>query len=189
MGIRSVDGYAKQFMDGGSALVTSRAAIAPWANMFQAIIFGSLVLEAIVFRGWSSTAFLAVASVLLGSWLTTMVVRTTLTATHLHVQHGFFGPRIAIEDIEEVRVLRARPWHWLRRHAYLAVGVKHAVAIRYRENGSPRSALVSMRDPEALVCALDRLRAIRVDIALAAEFAHEDHGEDVEEEIERELRA
>ena len=153
-------------MDGGSALVTSRAAIAPWANMLQAIVFGSLVLEAVVFGGWSAAAFLAGASLLLGIWLTTMVVRTTLTATHLHVQHGFFGPRIAIDDIEEIRVLRTRPWHWLRRFAYLAPGVKQAVAIRYRENGGLRSALVSMREPEALVCVFDRLRAVRVEILL-----------------------
>lgn len=196
------DAYAKRYMGGDAAIVSTRAQTAPWANIAQAILFGTLMLEGVVAHRAMIPAFL-LAGIVLAVWLTGMVVRSTLTSTHLHVQHGFFGPKIAIEEIEDVSVESVTARHWAMafgwgigglgldgRAAYLVFGFERALVVRYRRNGKSKTALVSMRDPEKMRVAIERLREplFRVDGSAAIrleEFLEDREDGDVTDEIER----
>jgi len=189
------DDYEQRYMDAADALVRSRARVPGWVHAGFLIPALFSIYVAVRVAGLSTPLAvleLGIGAVLLVGWLMNTHVRVTVTPRHIHVQHGLFGPRIAIEDVVEVGVERQRATNWLKyvlwglggwgvdgSYAYTVPGVPHHVAIRFRRKGKVRKALVSSDDPQALVLAIEQATA-RVRVAEAVE-APAEHGEEPEE--------
>jgi hypothetical protein len=104
-----------------------------------------------------------------------MFLRVSVTASHVHIQYGLFGPRIPIDAISDARVERYDPSRhggWgIRRGAdgssaySVPGGGECGVKISYVKRGRERRVFASSDRPEELVAAIEKARAGRVRIA------------------------
>ena len=105
---------------------------------------------------------------MLAAALTTTVVRTVVTSEEVVVRLGLWGPRVAVGEILEARVI-AYPFFkyggWgIRRaldgsRAYTMVGgTDQVVELRYRDGGRERTVVFSAGNPSAVVAAIERAR-------------------------------
>ncbi len=208
------DEYERRYMGDGGIVYqckTKAPAAFHWLVLLPPL-FASLVL------GITALATAAPAALMLAAlptflitipiWLLFSVLRATVTATHLHIQYGLFGPKIplsSISKIEAVRydwkqyggfgIRRGRDGSW----AYNMMGDQgRAVRIGWRdEKGRETVTLLSTTDPDALVAAVEKARAgstsparARIGAADAPKSAATDADvAEAERELESELEA
>ncbi|MFO0611371.1 MAG: hypothetical protein U0414_02200 [Polyangiaceae bacterium] len=170
-----VDDYENQYMGGGAILYQTKAK-APWTFhlvMLSPILFSSLVLTLSSFApkapSWLPLMILPSVLFILPLWLLFSVLRVTVTATHVHIQYGLFGPKIPLEAITACEGV-AYDWKkyggfGIRRGAdgstaYNMMGDQgRAVKLTWMdERGRPATTLVSAQDPDAFVRAVNQAK-------------------------------
>jgi hypothetical protein len=160
------DAYEQRYMHVDEALARERVTMAWWGHAIFAL---ALVLVAraafLEHRAHDFAGLVAVPLV----WLVFMTLRTAVTGSHVHVQLGFFGPKIAIGDIEKAEVVRgnaARVGGWGIRFGLNGV-VTYSVPrllgdylqITYRRGTRLRKVRVMSAEPARLVGAIEVARA------------------------------
>ncbi len=131
------------------------------------------VLALLVAAKAQTIAIAAVAvSVIAVVWLFFAVLRINVTATHVHVQYGLFGPRIPIERIRSAEAVTYDVSRYrgsfirhrlFRRETLYAMPGDGGRAVRLRwtdDRGRLRTTIVSCRDPDAIVSAVRNARAL-----------------------------
>ena len=161
------DHYEQEYMAAGQALARQRIPMAWWGH---GIFAAALALVArLAYAQPRAPLFVAMAFITL-LWLLFMTLRVAVTRTHLHVQLGFFGPKIPINRIEQARACsgpRFRTGWGIRLGLDGAVTysvpapTKQCLEVVYRtDTGSrQRTVRVMTDDPEPLVAAIDAARA------------------------------
>lgn len=167
------DEYERKYMGADDAIAVSRARLGfVWSSFF---VIGVLVSAFAIYLsclvpGMHRLTWLAAFSgiFLAANWLTSMVVRVIVTPEEVRIQHGLFGPSIALADIVSVHAER----HGFKRfllgigwglggksldgsHLYSTLGVARGLVIRYRTAKGIAEAFVSSDDPEALLAAIE----------------------------------
>jgi hypothetical protein len=158
------DEYEVQVMNAGEALARERVRMAGWAHAVFAILAARTIYLAVTAQGyWAPLLVFAI-------WLFFSTLRTVVTPRHLHVQLGIWGPRIPIEDIVDAKAIDGSSFMtlgWGIRYSF-AGGVTYSVPafgrryllVEYRRGGHRRFVRVMSEDPERLVRAIARARAI-----------------------------
>jgi hypothetical protein len=163
------DRYERTYMRANDALARQRIPMAWWGHALFATPF-ALILRAVVAQP-RAALFVALAIVSL-LWLLLMTLRVAVTRTHVHVQLGFFGPKIPIGNIESVQAGRGPR---LRTGWGIRLGIDGAVTysvpapirdyleIVYRTGSRQRIARVMTDDPKSLVDAINTAREQRTE--------------------------
>lgn len=159
------DGYESKYMDGDKALVRSRRPM-PW--WFFALLAVALVATVGSSIASGSLAALYSAPLLIAVGLLLSVLRVIVTTSHVHVQLGLWGPKIAIGDITNITamkypVMRYGGWgirlgsdgSW----AYSTPGgTGRGVRIEYRVNGRDKAVFASTDEADEIVRAVNELK-------------------------------
>jgi hypothetical protein len=173
------DEYERKYMGEGGIAYQSKAT-AP--RTFHAIFALPVLLSAVILTitaavspgapPWLPALSLLNAAVMLPIWLLFTVLRATVTSTHVHVQYGLFGPKIALEDVVRCEAVsydwkqyggwgirKGRDGSW----AYNMMGDQgRAVKLVWRDaRGNETTTLVSASDPDAFVRAVTAMKAKR----------------------------
>lgn len=182
------DGYESQYMEGAQALVRSRRPM-PW--WFFALIGVALVATIGSSIATGSLAALVTAPLLLAVAALLSVLRVVVTRTHVHVQLGLWGPKIAVGAITSIAAMEypvARYGGWgirLGRDGSWAYstpgGTGRGVRIEYVVDGRAKAIFVSTDEADEIVQVVSSLQGreatgVRVDTT-AAEHASLDEGE------------
>jgi hypothetical protein len=148
------------------ALARERVTMAWWGHAIFALALVIVVRAAFVEP--RALAFAALVAVPL-LWLVFMTLRTAVTGSHVHVQLGFFGPKIDIRAIEKAEVVRgaaARAGGWGIRFGLKGVVtysvpslLKNYLQIKYRCGARLRTVRVMSSEPARLVGAIEAARA------------------------------
>ncbi len=160
------DAYERRYMHVDEALARERVTMAWWGHAIFAL---ALVLVArAAFLEHRALEFAGLVSVPL-LWLVFMTLRTAVTASHVHVQLGFFGPKIDIGDIEKAEVVRgaaAGMGGWGIRFGLKGIVtysvprlLKDYLQIKYRHGTRLRTVRVMSSEPARLVGAIEAARA------------------------------
>lgn len=161
------DDYESRYMGGGEALARSRVG---WPWWFHAIMGASGAF--LVFSAIASATLVPLLTLplLAAVWLLFMFLRVTVTAEHVHVQLGLFGPKIPIAKLieakaEDYQLLKYGGWgirlgidgSW----AYSMPGAGgRGVRLTYEtENGRRKAVFVSTTDPESILAGIAKARA------------------------------
>ena len=183
------DHYEQQYMGAGHALARQRIPMAWWGHALFAVPL-LLVLRG-AYQQPHAALFAAVAFLTL-LWLLFMTLRVAVTRSHVHVQLGFFGPKIPMNRVEQARACdgpRLRTGWGIRLGLDGAVTysvpapINRCLEVVYRtDNGSrQRVVRVMTNDPESLVTAIETARSsarlperVRVSVTDAALAADEE---------------
>ncbi len=172
--VPGTDAYEAKYMEGGRSLFRSKMRMPGW---FFALLGGVMAVSvaggiAGALKGPSLVALIApvLSFVMLSATaLLFSHLRVVLTATHLHVQFGVFGPSIALSQIEscvaeEYRALDYGGWGlryagdstW----AYSVPGAGgRAIRVVYRTaEGKRKTAVVTSTEADVLASAVNRAR-------------------------------
>jgi len=163
------DRYERTYMRANDALARQRIPMAWWGHAIFAAVFALILRAAVVQPRGALFVALAVVSLM---WLLLMTLRVAVTRTHVHVQLGFFGPKIPIENVESVqagRGPRVRTGWGIR--LGLDGGVTYSVPapirdyleIVYRAGSRQRIVRVMTDDPQPLVSAVNAAREQRTE--------------------------
>lgn len=161
----SPDGYESQYMNGAEALVRSRRPM-PW--WFFALLGVALAVSVGSSIAAGTFGALITAPLLIVVGLLLSVLRVTVTRSHLHVQLGLWGPKIAIADITRITatdypVLRYGGWgirlgsdgSW----AYSTPGgTGRGVRVEYRVDGRDKAVFVSTDEADEIVRVVSELK-------------------------------
>lgn len=169
------DTYEAKYMEGGAALARSKKRM-PW--WFFALLFTPLVAIPAATLA-SGAPFLATLPGLLLSVVMMSLaglllshLRLVVTRTHLHVQLGLWGPKIALEQIESIK---AGAYDWKRFGGWgirrslggawtysIPGGSGQCVEVAWRdEKGRQRTHVVSSDNASEIVAAVEQARAAR----------------------------
>jgi hypothetical protein len=172
-------------MEGAQALVRSRRPM-PW--WFFALIGVALVATIGSSIATGSLAALVTAPILVAVAALLSVLRVVVTRTHVHVQLGLWGPKIAVGDITKITAMEyplSRYGGWgirLGRDGSWAYstpgGTGRGVRIEYRVDGREKAIFVSTDEADEIVRVVTSLQGgdatgVRVD-AIATENASSD---------------
>lgn len=159
------DGYESQYMNGAEALVRSRRPM-PW--WFFALLGLALAVSVGSSIAAGTFAALITAPILIVVGLLLSVLRVTVTRSHLHVQLGLWGPKIAIADITRITatdypVMRYGGWgirlgadgSW----AYSTPGgTGRGVRVEYRVDGRDKAIFVSTDEADEIARVVTELQ-------------------------------
>jgi hypothetical protein len=148
------------------ALARERVTMAWWGHAIFALALVLVARAALLDHRALDFALLVAVPLV---WLVFMTLRTAVTGSHVHVQLGFFGPKIDIGDIEKAEVVRgaaARAGGWGIRFGLSGV-VTYSVPrllgdylqITYRRGTRLRKVRVMSAEPARLVGAIEAARA------------------------------
>jgi hypothetical protein len=165
------DEYEKQFMAAGAAIARSRVRMPGWFFAVLGLPLLALLIVGITTLQPSVLGVLALElPLMLAIGLVFSHLRATVTATHLHVQYGLWGPKVPLERIERVALeeydwktyggwglRRARNGTW----AYSVPGSGTTMLrVDHRgDDGKLKSFIVSVDDPAAMLLAIEKARA------------------------------
>jgi hypothetical protein len=163
------DDYARKYMGGDRVRFLDKVRIPPWLHVLL-LGSGALAAVSVAFAGVPEMMPVVLAPALL-TWGLLTAIRVAVTDTHVHVQYGLFGPKIALEDIVAVDV---EDYQWLR---YGGWGIRRgldgawafsvpgrggkAVRIRYRDAGKVKAVVVSSEQAGALAAAIHEAASAR----------------------------
>lgn len=179
------DAYEAKYMEGGAALAHAKKRMPWWFFALLGLGPTILTLTAVLqpsnalklLPGLAISLVLTSVAALLLSHL-----RVVVTKTHLHVQYGLWGPKIALEDIVE---LKAGDYDWKRFGGWglrlgrngewcysIPGGSGQCVEVAWKTpEGKEKRIVVSADNAAELVAAADLARAqrglsnVRVDAA------------------------
>lgn len=114
------DDYATKFMGGDRVRFLDKVRAPWWLNAVLGVTGAAGVAATIAAGDPIAAGIVGGGSFLAWSVLTTM--RVTVTDSHLHVQYGLFGPRIALADIAAVEVV---DYHAMR---YGGWGIRRSIS-------------------------------------------------------------
>lgn len=181
----SPDPYESRYMEGGAALARSKKRMPGWFFALLAVA-GSAGLVATIAAGGPLLPALvpAVLSLLAVSTVGVLFshLRVVATATHLHVQLGLFGPKIAYASI---RSIRAIPYDWKRFGGWgirrsldgawcysVPGGTGDCVEVTWEdERGRAHTHVVSADNAAEIVAVVERARAGATGVRVAADAA------------------
>jgi hypothetical protein len=162
-----LDEYERKYMGGSGPLARSRLANPWWFHLLIApaalisLVAGIQALPVTIVP-------LVLSAFVLLLWVCLWYLRVAVTASHVHIQYGLFGPRIPIEAIREAR---AETYDWARHGGWgvryrPGVGWAYSVPGRggrglkliYVDKGREREVFVSSDRPEELVAGIERAR-------------------------------
>lgn len=161
------DSYEAKYMGGAEALARSTMRMPWW--FFALMGVASVVTLGSAVAAWTPVPLLSFAMLGVVTLLFSHL-RMTVTASHLHVQLGLFGPKIALASIENVvaedyKALKYGGWG-IRRSldgtwAFSVPGGRgRCVRITYTaDNGKRRTIVVSSDEAEAVASAIEKARA------------------------------
>jgi hypothetical protein len=190
--VGQADDYEKRYMGGGEALARSRAGMPWWFHTLVGLAAVASAGSAVASGTWVG---LATLPLLLLAWVLFMYLRITVTAEHVHVQLGLFGPKIPIADIVDAAV-ESYPFvkygGWGLRfaldgsRAYSVPGHGgRGLRIRYKKRSGRESTVwVTSPNPEEILAAIDKARAasrVRVDVPAEKAEAPAEEVESAEE--------
>jgi hypothetical protein len=160
------DAYEQRYMHADEALARERVTMAWWGHAIFA--FALVLVGRAAFLDHRAHGFVGLVAVPL-LWLVFMTLRTSVTASHVHVALGLFGPKIDIGDIEKAEVVRgaaARAGGWGIRFGLNGVVtysvprlLRDCVQITYRRGRRLRKVRVMSAEPARLVGAIEAARA------------------------------
>jgi hypothetical protein len=160
----SADGYEKRYMAADDAVVVARQRMPPSYHAVLAVPLIGLVAAAVVAHVY---ALLALVPLLLLMWALFLYLRVVVSATHVHIQLGVFGPKIPIGAIEAVRVGKYDSAKYGDKAMRTAsdgstayyVGCETGVEIVYRsEAGGSTTVFASCEEAAKIVEAVERAR-------------------------------
>jgi hypothetical protein len=167
------DPYARAFMGGDSVAFLDKVR-APWWLNATMMVAGGIGMWACIHEGnYLVAGAIGTLTTVMAGFL--MELRTAVTTTHVHIQYGTFGPRIALADITAVEVvdydaLRYGGWG-IRRG--LTGGMAYSVpgrggkAVRVSTRDG-RIVDVTSEQPAALRAAIEQARGVTaLDVARA----------------------
>lgn len=181
----SPDPYESRYMEGGAALARSKKRMPGWffallaaagsAGLVATLASGAPLLPALL-PSLLSLATVALVGVLFSH------LRVVATATHLHVQLGLFGPKIAYA---QVRSIRAVPYDWKRFGGWgirrsldgawcysVPGGTGDCVEVTWEdERGGAHTHVVSADNAAEIVAVVERARAGATGVRVAADPA------------------
>jgi len=169
------DGYEQKYMTDGAPVLArqkARASNAMLALLALPSIIALITVPILLATKAPQSAIAPAIAFFFGFFLMMLfaVLRITVSATHVHVQYGLWGPKIptaAIEKVEAVHydwkeyggfgIRRGGDGSW----AYNMMGDQgRAVRIVWRDaKGRESITLISAPDPDALVKAIEKARA------------------------------
>lgn len=202
----STDEYERRYMSEGGLVYQSKAR-APLLFLLllllPTLIAVPIVAAAALQPGAPASTWLAalpgpIITLVVG--LLFAVLRATVTATHVHIQYGLFGPKIPLARIESCEAVS---YDWKRyggfgirrgldgSWAYNMMGDQgRAVRIVWRdESGDRVTTLLSSPDPEAFAAAVLRARGTTIERVVGRRVPTEDELAEAEREVEAELEA
>jgi len=161
------DHYEQRYMAAHQALARQRIPMAWWGHGIFAVAL--LLVGRAAYLQPRAPLFVAMALVTL-LWLVFMTLRVAVTRSHVHVQLGFFGPKIPIQRIEQARACKGPRF---RTGWGIRLGIDGAVTysvpapinrcleVVYRTATGSRQRIVRVmtNDPEPLLAAIDVARA------------------------------
>ena len=188
------DPYEARYMEGGAALARAKKRMPGWffALLAAAGLSGPIAIVA------SGGPLLPALPMALVSLLAVTVVatlfshlRVVATATHLHVQLGLFGPKIAYGQITAIRAI---PYDWKRFGGWgirrsldgawcysVPGGTGQCVEVEWTdEGGRAHKHVVSADNAGELVAAVEGQRAGSTGVRVAADAAPATEGQEVE---------
>lgn len=104
------DLYARAFMGGDSVLFFDRVRAPWWLNSVMVLAGAGGVVACVANGDYGVAAGLAVMSTSAAALLA--MLRVTVTTTHVHVQYGLFGPKLALAEIAAVDVVDYEAARW-----------------------------------------------------------------------------
>ena len=114
------DRYEERYMSGNDAVARSRARMRGWTHTLFAALTAFVAFTVVQTHGWHSSVALLLLVTTLGLWAANLIVRVTVTRRYLHIQHGLFGPKIPLDQIEDVHLAKTGLLTWLN---YVGWGV------------------------------------------------------------------
>ncbi len=189
---RVLDEYEARYMEGGASLARSKQRM-PW--WFFAIMGLALVAHVGAMVASASLVGLVTVPLLLMVTLLLSHLRLSVTATHVHVQLGMFGPTIplaAVESVEAIKYSAMRFGGWGIRYggggrwAYSVPGSSgDAVEIVWTDaGGGRRTHVVTCEDGPAMARAIAAGRSRARGESQGVRIAAEDRVEGAEEAAE-----
>src|SRR5262249_38395089 len=91
------DAYEASYMEGGRSLARTREGIPWWSH---ALIGGTAASVVGVAVSYGVLGALPLLPLPVMAWAMFMYLRVSVTADHVHIQLGLFGPKIPLEAIE-----------------------------------------------------------------------------------------
>jgi hypothetical protein len=175
------DDYEAEYMTGeGQVLHRSKVVARKLALLLLSlgVLLGVLAAASFTFAPVvASVAMLAGAFFMTFCGLGLSVLRTKVTSEELHVQYGLWGPRVPIAAITACNVI---PYDWKRfggwglkrsfdgAWSYTPTLVDRVVSVGWSDDkGKTRNAVFAAEDPDAVVAAVRRARALTTGAAAA----------------------
>jgi hypothetical protein len=179
------DAYEARYMEGGAALARAKKRMPGWffallglaglSGLLATLVTGAPLLPSLLPALLSITAT-ALVGVLFSH------LRVVVTATHLHVQLGLFGPTIALRQITSVRTI---PYDWKRFGGWgirrsldgawcysVPGGTGQCVEVEWTDDrGRSHKHVVSADNAGEIVAAVERQRAGATGVRVAADEA------------------
>lgn len=177
------DPYEARYMEGGAALARAKKRMPGWFFALLAVAGLSGPIATVASGAPLLPALpMALLSLLVVTVVATLFshLRVVATATHLHVQLGLFGPKIAYGQITAIR---AAPYDWKRFGGWgirrsldgawcysVPGGTGQCVEIEWTDDkGRPHKHTVSADNAGELVAVVERQRAGSTGVRVAAE--------------------
>lgn len=156
------DAYARAFMGGDTVAFLDKVR-APWWLNATMVVAGGVGMWACIHEGnYVVAAAIGALSTVMAGFL--MELRTAVTNTHVHIQYGTFGPRIALAEIASVDVVDYEPLRYggwgIRR------GLKGGMAYSVPARGG-KAVRITSRDGRVVEVTSEQPAALRAAIELA----------------------
>lgn len=170
----AADAYEAEYMSGGGQVFHRSKVIARKLAVILlslGVLMGVFSVASFAFAPvFASVMILAGALFTIFCGLGLSVLRTHVTSEELHVQYGLWGPRVPIVAITACNVI---PYDWKRfggwglkrsvdgTWAYTPTLVDRVVSIGWTDDkGKTKKAVFAAKDPDAVVAAVRRARAL-----------------------------
>lgn len=162
------DAYETEFMSGGDVIAREKFVVPRWV---LAIFVAAFAIPAAATLLTGAPIWLSLLTVLPAVPITLLmsVIRVSVSNEALHIQYGVMGPKIAIGKIIEAEAVDYRALDYggwgvryqisTKTRIYNTIGdAGRALRVRYDDDGVLRTVLVSSRDPERLVAAIEQAK-------------------------------
>jgi len=166
---RTPDEYERRFMSADGDVLFRDRAVVPRAflGFLGAVGVGIAALAAIVPEAWPAALIGLPTLGFTAAFM--MALRTAVTTDVVHIQYGVIGPRIPIEAIERCQAIDYKLWQvggWGIRltldgtTVYNMMGDgQRAAEIVYRDGKKTKRVLVSVKDLDGFVAAVNAARS------------------------------
>lgn len=150
------DRYEAEYMAAEGGILHERRRMPGWFFALMGVI-GLIELVASVATANPLPALIALP-ILAAVTLLLSHLRVVLTETHLHIQYGLWGPKIAVEDITSMRV---EPYSMMR---YGGFGIRRSIDGYWAYStpgGNGQALILETRDGRKLCITLDQAERFR----------------------------